>query len=757
MDQCPESYLSPDFIRIHQKNTEFNPVTANLHLDISVTGLLSQWLDDPDAFHEATNGLTHSDVFKQFPHPIEELETPIHKIVHQVEGLRFHGSMPQWPFLAVDKDLVEGDFVGEIRGCIGRREDYQADPVNQWNKLRHPDHFVFFHPHLPIYIDARQEGTILRYARRSCRPNLKMETIITGAREYRFCFTALEDIPRGTEITIAWDTKYDPQLTSALSRSPMTTDDKLYVSDFFGTNLAHFGGCACENQHKDNPPDPRNVCFLIPFDRRHCPDLPNGLASENKAKRKRGSKRPPPQDSTLSTNSRETSEEALLGNHDGDLDMLDGRSTTQSTRSSRDGTPSTTARPETNGHGLSERDKKKLAQQEKLFEQMEHDRQPSGQKKKKRNSGSNANTPTMPSHRQAGRGPLSPSNPSTPVSGVKMPFIPPYRSPAFRGSPSNVNAGRSVQHKPAARPTRPVYVDASTQTLSEDSEPQVLPTPPKRVLPRSKQLLRRSLFQCHLRNQLQTAPGSPHVSNAPSPTASQAMDTDSSRSHSPPNNEKIEQPPKTPFDPAPQARPDANPDSYAFSRDTDMPDADAQVRIHARETSREPFDNSALAHIANPNPIEPVKPPPPPWPTTSLKQEDAREAGSLAAPVAPMHVDLSPTDFVKPTMPAISSPSNTLDIVVDPITNHAANPAQSPHPLTIPATSARTPEANSLTKPSPVKKKMSLSDYMSKRNKGSMSTDKTPTPGSQGSPPRSLIVSEGSKGQSPSSIDEAKS
>lgn len=400
LKECPDDFLSPDFIRVHHENTHFHPAQANLHLNIEVTNLLSTWLDDQESFYEVT-GKSHNEVFKRFPQPIEELERSIQKHTRIDSEVNFHGEHPAWPFLTVDSDLVAGDYVGELRGSIGRLDEYKQDESNQWPKLRHPDHFVFFHPSLPICIDSRSEGTILRYARRSCRPNLQMETIITGSREYRFCFTASDDIPRDTEITIPWDTKGDSQLYSSLAkvRGAVSESDFQYVSHWVGAVLAHFGGCACEQQTRTVP------CLLAHFDRRlsHLwSELP--AAQTGKPRRKRQTNKLSPSDAIKASNSRASSGgPPQFTDNDVDIEMEDERSPSRSTdnESSRDATPFQAQRGDVlvEGGALSERDKRKLMQSEKLFEQLKKEQgsksnQSNGPKRKKRSSGSNVNTPT---------------------------------------------------------------------------------------------------------------------------------------------------------------------------------------------------------------------------------------------------------------------------------------------------------------------------------------------------------------------------
>ena len=391
LSECPPDYFSPDFIRIHRQNTSFEPAPENLYSNIGITNLLSTWLDDQEAFAAATNGKTHGEVFMHFPQAIEELEVPIEKRDWEDTSVKFHGEHPIWPFLVVGKDIFEGNLVGELKGMIGHRDDYVQDPSYQWSKLRHPNYFIFFHPKLPIYIDARSEGTLLRYARRSCNPNMEMKTIITGRREYRFCFMALKDIPQGSEITIPWDTACDESLLGYLQpgSNGMSEAGTEYVCSWVGTNLAHFGGCACEWM-----PDPK--CVLSNWDRRV-----TGTTIESEVRATKSHKRKLPAKSAtpdaLHATSRAASDGPLTA-PDQDVEMEDSKSTSRSIsrsgKSSRDVTPS-------DRHGndsiaastdMSEREKRKIMAALAYMEAPK----PSDQKKKKRNSGSNVNTPAAP-------------------------------------------------------------------------------------------------------------------------------------------------------------------------------------------------------------------------------------------------------------------------------------------------------------------------------------------------------------------------
>lgn len=700
LNQCPSDYFSPEFIRVHHENTAFRPTETNVHHNLDVATLLSTWLDDPDAFNAATNQ-THQNAFKQFPQPLEELETPIQKHIYIDKDVEFHGRHPTWPYLAVETDLMAGDYVGELKGSIGRREDYFKEESNNWSKLRHPDHFVFFHPILPIYIDSRTEGTLLRYARRSCHPNMKMETIITGAREYRFCFTAIKEIPRGTELTIPWDTAHDPQLHKALAAaSEHTTDqDAAHISDWVGTVLAHFGGCACETFTDDEPDHP---CLLAHFDRRLADKMSRLLQRNGKVMRKKKKSRP---DADRPANSRASSDGPV--NQDNDVDMADDRSQTHSSdsKSSRDGTPYYSA---TGHQELSERDKRKLMQQEKLFEQMEQDTQQTGQRKRKRNSGSNAPTPTATTHRNFGRSSSSQAVNNKPRGPVSPDSTSDSRTPVGRSVAASPGHGRSA--KPTTQ--RPVYVDASTQT----EEPVVQPKPKYGPLPcRTKQLLRRSLLHNHRKRHTHVEPP---AADAPSEKAGAEDATESTS--------------VAPAAPAPQSDPVAKDDVITLKTEglsggepmdislerppletpqSSVPDSE-QIKLSIEvETDH---DMTAEADLKS-EPVQPIEQQPPALIDADSADKENHERESepgpevdepLVAPVAPMHIDL-PNDFTKPATPT-ESPLQT------PTGSNATAPL-----------SVTTPSSESAAKPDVKKKKMSLSDYLNKRKTETPATEKT--------------------------------
>ena len=385
IEYIPESY-SYEFMHLYDDDPGDTPMQLNLFSDINITDRLSLWSHDIEALTEATNGRSHQDVFLRCDQTVESMELPIVEKRRKVDDTQeFHGKHPEWVYLTTESLTPQNMVVGELRGKIGHMTDYVADEANRWEYLRHPLPFVFFHPCLPIYIDTRKEGTLCRYLRRSCQPNLVMKTILENGSDYRLCFFTTKELEQGTELTIPWTLDehvraYSQQLLEQGKADGLDETHADYVTDFFTKVSAEFGGCACGNPAECVVRKHRSRIALAQIQ-------PNG-------KQKKSRKNAHHIASHRTTASRSGSE--VLKYQDDD-DQDDSRSTSASSRSkpqSRDMTPSDNKNA-VQGLELSDREKRKLAALENRFEQDKH--QPAPKKKKRNSGGSTANTPTVPS------------------------------------------------------------------------------------------------------------------------------------------------------------------------------------------------------------------------------------------------------------------------------------------------------------------------------------------------------------------------
>ena len=494
----PNGYLTPpysqEFLNLYDGDPGEAPIHANLFNDVAIAGSLFTWSHDVEALSKAANGLSPQNVFYRCDESLDNMNLPLLHKEHRVGEPLEDGQKPKWTYLTVGSDTPRDAIVGELRGKIGHMQDYVQDPANRWDYLRHPAPFVFFHPKLPIYVDTRQEGSICRYLRRSCRPNLEMRTILEDGKDYRFCFIAKEDIGAGSELTISWTLDQHIRTHLSLQRNSESNQEdsserNAYISDWVEKVLANFGGCACESLDQ---------CGLAKYDRRiHSLNNKSSITNGKASKIRNGyikSTRTPEAGHNL--NSRASSEGKKLQEDDGH----DSRSTSGSNSRSRDLTPTRTGNGDLGtvpGLELSVREKRKIAAMEKNFEQLEQEKHQPVQRKKKRNSaGSALNTPTAATsvrppltssrqhfadgehQKQLGHGITFPSQPNTPAATS----IPRYvhggisgknpGSPAIKSTANPVAFAKDSQTSmhPVTSPTLGHnYQSVSIQTDADDA------------------------------------------------------------------------------------------------------------------------------------------------------------------------------------------------------------------------------------------------------------------------------------------------
>lgn len=503
---------SHEFMRLYDDDPGDATMQANLFNDITITSSLSLWTQDAEALAAASNGLSPQEIFHRCDHPLDSMGLPIlRKEYKQGDDVDADGRYPRWTLLTTDTPLVRNSIVGELKGKIGHMHDYVQDPANRWEYLRHPVPFVFFHPRLPIYIDTRREGTRCRYLRRSCRPNLSMTTILENGSDYRFCFVAKDDLEAGSELTVGWTLdqhmrNFFHRRSSEHSKHEGTADlDEDYVSDWVGKVLADFGECAC-----DSPAE----CSFARYDRRSSPSL-NGafkLSNGNVPKGRNGYGNRHPMGTDHTTNGKSH----YIKQQDEDDDDRSTLGSVHSKQKSRETTPTRTSASENAsamGVELSDRDKRKIAAVERNFEQIEQDKGQPAQKKKKRNSGgTGVQASATPGPRQQGHNRAF-GQPNTPGAVPRPQYTDPSTSRRKSGSPvgkqpptSNAMHGKSTGRKKrachilstpkACTTARPNYVSTSVQTEPDERadwyEAPKRDQPQKPYMSLSKQLLLRA-------------------------------------------------------------------------------------------------------------------------------------------------------------------------------------------------------------------------------------------------------------------------
>ncbi|CAK7270836.1 SET domain-containing protein 3 [Sporothrix epigloea] len=136
-----------------------------------------------------------------------------------------------WNYL-VSSAAVDKDVpLMELNGQIGFQKDYCAVAANLYEELSCSLPFVFFHPQLPLYIDTRREGSLARYVRRSCRPNAVLDTFLSGGSEYHFWLVSDRPIGVGEQITMSWDFRLPHKQRDRMFRLLGLADDDPNTQD----------------------------------------------------------------------------------------------------------------------------------------------------------------------------------------------------------------------------------------------------------------------------------------------------------------------------------------------------------------------------------------------------------------------------------------------------------------------------------------------------------------------------------------------
>ncbi|CAK7234389.1 SET domain-containing protein 3 [Sporothrix bragantina] len=193
---------SSDFLNLCNDQDSAQNVQTNSFASLAVSNATSIWLREPEKMLKDA-GQKFEDIFQELPSNIEAIRRPPR--VEVKKRVLEKDAVVRWRYLvssvAVDKDIP----LMELNGQIGFQKDYCAIAANRYEELSCSLPFVFFHPQLPLYIDTRREGSLARYVRRSCRPNAVLDTYLSGGTEYHFWLVSDRPIAADEQITIPWD------------------------------------------------------------------------------------------------------------------------------------------------------------------------------------------------------------------------------------------------------------------------------------------------------------------------------------------------------------------------------------------------------------------------------------------------------------------------------------------------------------------------------------------------------------------------
>ncbi|KAK3306586.1 uncharacterized protein B0T15DRAFT_146004 [Chaetomium strumarium] len=649
----------------------FKIVNTNSFAGLQVSNTMSAWLRDPEKMQKET-GLSYSDVFQKLPAHIESIR--VKPEVEQTQEVIPPDTVVQWQCLtapsAIDKDVP----LMEVNGQIGFQALYCAEPENRWAELTAPLPFVLFHPLLPLYIDTRREGSEARFVRRSCRPNAVLETYLSSGSEYHFWLVSDRQIAAREQITIPWDFRF-PTTEKAralrmLGLSDDTSDDTSVDENDYQKYagwvhliLSEHGGCACNLGPE---------CAFARFRRNYLAKTQQRAHPPKSRKRKTKTQHAiSPTSTGHATNSRAPSEGHLE-------DEQHRRSLSSSSRSkppSRDMTP-TARQGSFDTLGIltepTDRDKRKVAMVEDTFRRLEQQQQQPQRKRKRVSDG------TGTSQAKASKTGSATQTPTLPSGFHEREYMDVGTGPSMSspGSPSDVGAAytRPTRKNPGSRNTsvsarsRPVsvaphrnYRDAAVQTDLPQADAK---TPVRRV---GSCLRKRLLENWH-----------------------QARLEEEERA----KRRVVEGPPSIGADAD-------NPVGHGTPLAASSPTKEAEKSLTAKVVGLQDYP------ISDARPVSPKN--------TSINESiNETSTTSSAKPKSPdLRVQLPP-------VPAFESPTSAHSSISTPVSAGTAT-VQSPFSMSGFPSPFAPPSVNGVAAtPSPVKKKLSLSDYKSRMNKAAV-------------------------------------
>ncbi|AEY97760.1 FAFR077Wp [Eremothecium gossypii FDAG1] len=193
--------------------------------------------------------------FKPLPLEIRAYSEPSHsRVFHGFPKLGVYSQQP------CAKDTLIAEFLGEV----DFQRKYLEDPRNNYRLLGIPNPKVLFHPHWPIYIDARLCGNLTRYLRRSCYPNVELVTIKMPAddrqasdvktnKSVKFVLKALRDLERGEELHIKWDWDLRHPIWRVINGAAVESiaEPEKYLLIHSVDTVLSICDCACGSNNRD--------------------------------------------------------------------------------------------------------------------------------------------------------------------------------------------------------------------------------------------------------------------------------------------------------------------------------------------------------------------------------------------------------------------------------------------------------------------------------------------------------------------------
>ncbi|PSS02098.1 hypothetical protein BD289DRAFT_360195 [Coniella lustricola] len=468
------------FLSVHEDSVEI--VDSNTIATLMTTNLMSSWSrpDGAETFRQHTGAEFDEVVRRNTPSPlypplrVETKELPIAR--NSTLTLRYLVTPSP-----IDPDVP----MMELNGVVGLQKDYCDDSNNRYKELSAPLPFVFFPSNIPLYIDTRQEGSNARHVRRSCRPNARLLTYLSDESGWHFWLVSDRAIHSNEEITVGWDISLLPPYGARLERlldvgdeasdeqsvaelvADMEQSEYDALSHSITSITSEYGGCACELEGN---------CAFSRFHRQY-----QETAHQRSIAPKRKRAKPKPHTISPSSTSQATNSRAASEGHGDEMHDHDDHSSATSSRSkapSRDRTPVRLGSFDTLGI-LTEptnRDKRKVQIAEDLFQKSAQEEQLPRKKKKTADASTTHSTSSRSKKRDSTSQTSEKSNgfderrytdAAAPTSKATSPESVASRSQigmtantALR-RPSSVSISRLSQSSPARN-----YCDAASQTES---------------------------------------------------------------------------------------------------------------------------------------------------------------------------------------------------------------------------------------------------------------------------------------------------
>lgn len=648
----------------------FAILDQNTYANLKTQTKVSDWLNPGHGQFREDTGCDFKEVIQTTKPP--PLDQPLRVESKQVPLTQ--DSVVRWQYLttpsAIDKDVP----MMELNGIVGLQKDYCEEPENQWGSLSAPLPFVFFPPSLPLFIDTRKEGSQARYVRRSCKPNASIDTYyLSDGSVFHFWLVSDRPIAADEQITLPWEFRFtgDNQkrfvkllgLGDEETNGYVAADIDLHDYTFISNWISRI-----LSAYGGCACDLGQDCAFARFHRNYREKV---QPPPNPQKRKRAKTKThtiSPTSTGQATNSRAASEGHLDEMAETDVNVAAG---SRSKPPSRDRTPARLGSFDNIGI-LTEptnRDKRKVQMAETLFQKSAQEQQQPQRKKKKASTDATANPTNNPgTAKPKGRTGINEVS-DKPNGGDEPRYVDAGTSGSKPVSPTSATSHRSSRSvKPQTSSASGSRKGSSEASRSySDAAVQTEPEHDHCVKPRPKRRVMSLTMRLMAQRRRDVLPQRP----------SSAMDLDS-----PTTTKSSLGSPSTAHKQCPPSSP-----TSAADVDAPMPDAPAPDNV----VTSSPLANGNVP-VINPK---------------------GARSPELRVSMPPPTAFTSPTSATSVT--AVTTPISTNGSVV-----------QSPFSTgNLPSPFAPSLTNGNTAAPSPIKKKMSLSEYKNKANKAAASARST--------------------------------